>query len=327
MLAAALPLALVAGAFVSNTAEAKRSPDCDRQCLAGIADQYFAALTARDPSKVPAAPGIKYTETGKFKKLGEGIWKTVTGAPTYRLSLYDPGTGGIGVHAVVPEGAKLTLMAVRMKVENRKLTEVESILIPEDASTVMKEPRKLTSVSQNFKRKIPFAERDSRYALMAAADGYFRAFETEGTPEYVKAPLLFETLRYENGMQTTNAAVGNFPPSSATQQFDGGAFKGAVVADRRYPVVDREVGAVMSLVRFGEGDAPLSKMNADGPLVGSTFMSEIFAVSQGKIVEVQAMWIPPLEQLATPFPVDSVPVSDDDYRKERTLPPAPAAPR
>ena len=104
---------------------------------------------------------------------------------------------------------------------------------------------------------------------------------------------------------------------TAAEQFDKAMFKGATIYDRRYLVVDSVVGAAMALVRFGTGNInapPPEDIPAPAPLpegmegmptptgpMGDPFVSEIFAISQGKIVEIQAFWIPPKEQLPTPF--------------------------
>ncbi len=74
-------------------------------------------------------------------------------------------------------------------------------------------------------------------------------FETNGTPEY----------RRENGILYTSTKIGNSMLSTARSGFDAGRFKGMQVRDLRYPVVDAETGAVMSLVRFGDPMGPLSK--------------------------------------------------------------------
>src|SRR6185369_8022820 len=100
-----------------------------------------------------------------------------------------------------------------------------------------------------------------------------------------------------------------FPPRA--QGFDAGRFKGMQVRDRRYPVVDSETGAVMSLVRFGDPMGPLSKASlpfdrqgkpqqAPDVMVGAAFVSEIFAVSQGKIAEISAYWISSEGNVKTP---------------------------
>lgn len=290
--------------------------DCNRACLKQISDQYFEAMAQHNPSSLPLSPGVKYTETGRVLKLGEGIWKKA-GRPTYRLELFDPETGGIAVHAVVPDGDVPTIVALRLKVQHRLITEAEAILVPKrniDPTHMMdlwSSPEKLVGPSPHFTRKIRPAERNSRYELIAAADAYFRAFETEGTPDYIRAPLLPDTQRFENGEQTTNVTFGTMlPPTTAAEQFDSAIFKGAEIDDRRYLVVDTEVGAVQALVRFGDPSKPPARVGDSTEPLGAPFVSEIFAITQGKIVEIQAVFTFPKESIPTPWPVGMLPVRD-----------------
>jgi hypothetical protein len=51
---------------------------CDKTCLSGLADAYFAAL---DPAKA-MAPGAKLTENAQVVKVGDGLWKSASEAPT-----------------------------------------------------------------------------------------------------------------------------------------------------------------------------------------------------------------------------------------------------
>ena len=318
LLAALLPAGLLQAAAPSTP---PTRFGCDRACLARHADAYFAALAAHDPARLPLAPNVKYTETGIVKKPGEGVWKTAEGLPRFRLNLYDPETGGIGVHAVLKERGLEMLMSLRLRVEAGQITEVEALLIPGDSKIVGYQQEDLTQPSRLWSRSIPVPERNSRFELLAAADAYFRGFETNGTPEYIAAPLLPEADRRENGILYTNTKIGKSMLSTARSGFDAGRFKGMQVRDRRYPVVDSETGAVMSLVRFGDPMGPLSKASLPldrngkeqkGPdiMVGASFVSEIFAVSQGKIAEIHAYWIPSEGHVPTPWAVGSVPARD-----------------
>jgi hypothetical protein len=272
--------------------------NCDRECLKGVADLYFKALAAHDPSILPLASDAKYTETDSVVKIGEGLWHTVSGAPTYRLEIDDPQTGGIGLDAVVPDNGVPTILATRLKVENHKVTEIESVLVHKGEKAVFQAPERLTQPSVHFTRTIPAAERNSRYELMAAADAYFRAFQTEGTPDYIRAPLIPETLRVENGMQATNVATSNHAAIDAASQFDQAIFKDTEIYDRRYPVVDVEHGVVLGLVRFHRPGPSRAGLVAER---GDAVVAEFFAVEQGKIVEIQATWIQPPTQVVTPW--------------------------
>ena len=82
----------------SGTAFAQTGQTCDRACLLGIADAYFAALTAHDPGKAPMAPNATFTEQTQVLKVGEGLWKTTTEGPTaFKIPVPDPVSGQIGV--------------------------------------------------------------------------------------------------------------------------------------------------------------------------------------------------------------------------------------
>jgi hypothetical protein len=299
-------LALTAGAGPARATDAADAAkyNCDRACLKGIADLYFQALAQHNPALLPLAPNAKYTETGAVVKIGDGLWRTA-GPVGYRLEIYDPESGGIGLDAVIPDGDVPTIVATRLKVENRQVTEIESILVHKGDKAVFSAPEKLVQPSIHFTRKLRPAEQNSRLELMAAADAYFRAFQTQGTPDYIRAPLMPDTLRVENGLQATNVVTPNHGAIDAAQQFDDALFKGTTIYDRRYPVVDTQAGVVMAMVRFHHDPAvappAVGLPPAPGPARGDAVICEIFAVNQGKIVEIQATWIPPEKQMVTPW--------------------------
>jgi hypothetical protein len=170
------------------------------------------------------------------------------------------------------------------------------------------EPDQVAPVSRYWTRSLRPSERNNRFELIAAAEAYWRANETQGTPDYVRAPLLPDTVRYENGRQLTLTAGG--PPGSYTamEQMDRGILQHFVIADRRYPVVDEETGCVLCLARLGD-----PTLNPPGPWLDgvppspAAFVSEMFAVVQGKIVEIDAIFTGTKEQLPTPWPVGFVP--------------------
>ncbi len=300
-IAVAAPCAILAAgitpAHATDAADAAKY-NCDRACLQQISDLYFEALAQHNPSMAPFAPNVRYSETGQVLKIGEGIWQHA-GAPTYRLEIFDPQTGGIGIDAVIPDGGVPTIVGLRLKIENHLITEVESIVVRGDDPAVFHAPERLVEVPRFFTRQIRPAEQNSRYELKAAADAYFRAFQTEGTPDYIRAPLLPSTLRFENGEQATNVDLKVHKATTAAEQFDNAMFKGTKIYDRRYPVVDTETGTVMALVRFHSNAAAPPPGSA--PARGDAFVCEIFAVEQGKIMQIQATWIQPKEQLPTPF--------------------------
>ena len=88
--ALAVVFALAAAAIMllpgSATAQDVR---CDRACLESLADLYVTAVAAHDPSRLPLAATVKFTENGQRLQLGDGLWNTATGAGGYALHIAD----------------------------------------------------------------------------------------------------------------------------------------------------------------------------------------------------------------------------------------------
>ena len=159
----------------------------------------------------------------------------------------------------------------------------------------------LQKPNPNFMTRIRPAEQDSYYDLVAAAEGYWRAFNTNGTPEYHRAEFWPNVLRLENGVRTTDVPVAGSAPMGAAEQFDLGYHAGRNVWDLRYPVVDEEYGVVMSVARFGmkTGAKPQRPAQAAERLV-----AEFFAVRKGIISDIQAVMVNRDEKLPSAWPPD-----------------------
>jgi hypothetical protein len=274
---------IAAGCLAASTANAQIG--CNRACLTGYIDSYFNALTANDTSSVPLAPDVKITHNGKAMGLGETFWDNADSA-IYRWDIVNERLGDTGTEAVIQnaDGTK-TMLMVRLKVINGAITEVETIKANEGDADRLWGPDQLTAVSPALQLSIPEAEQDSHYRLIAAAESYWRAFQTNGTPDYHRADLLPDSTRWENGFQTTGLVRDGTYVTTASG-FDQGRFIGRNLWDRRYPVVDTERGIVLSIVRFGLKDGMESQSVAT---TNSRLVGEFFAVKSGMIQEIHAV--------------------------------------
>ena len=280
-----LTLTCAALLLAVSWAPAAAQAPCNRACLTAFVDTYFKALAANDPAAVPLAPNAKVTSNGKVVRLADAFWVSAD-RTVYRWDIVNERLGDTGTEAVVlnADGSK-TMYMLRLKVTDGRITELEAIKANEGDADRLWGPDTLKEVSPNLKLTIREAEQDSYYALIAAAEGYWRAFQTNGTPEYHPAPLLPDTLRFENGLQTTGM-VRNGAYVSAQEGFDRGRFLGRNLWDRRYPVVDTERGIVLSIVRFGLKDGAKSQSVATS---NDRLVGEFFAVKNGRIQEVHAV--------------------------------------
>jgi hypothetical protein len=280
-----LTAGLVAALTIATAAVTTAKTECNRACLTGFADTFLKALAANTPNAVPLAPNAKVTINGRAVPLAQAFWDGAD-RTVYRFDIVNPRLGDSATEAVVlnADGSK-TMYMVRLKVLDGKITEVETIKANKGEADRLWDPDTLKEVSPALQLTMREADQDSYYGLIAAAESYWRAFQTNGTEDYHPAWLMPDVKRFENGTQTTGL-VRNGVYASAQAGFDQGRFKGRNLWDRRYPVVDEERGIVLSIVRFGLKDGMKSESVAT---TNDRLVGEFFAVKSGKIQEVHAV--------------------------------------
>src|SRR5579863_10334568 len=108
---------LLAGALSAHAAA-----PCDRACLEGFVDHYLDAVLAHNPSLVPLAPGVRFTEDGQRLAIGDGLWRTMHAKGHYRLFVADPQAGQVAFFGTIqeenrdPAKGTAVLMALRLRV-------------------------------------------------------------------------------------------------------------------------------------------------------------------------------------------------------------------
>jgi hypothetical protein len=285
---------------------------CDRTCMTGIVDRYLAALVRDDPAGLPLNRDVKFTEnTARLKVGSEGLWVAASGLPTgFRIYVVDVGAGQVGFYGVMKERDKPLIIALRMKVVNGQITEIEHVLarnLRADAVANLARPR------PEFVAQLPQANRLPRQQMVNIADSYFEAIEHANGK---LAPFADDCVRRENGGQTThNAHPVPWPvPLGSKQADDAMAYIGTLscsdqldthVMDfitrlwpRRHEIVDEELGIVFSFPLFNHrgGSGTVKIYNVPGvdslPLGGSSSSmqaGELFKIDRGRIVAVEAM--------------------------------------
>jgi hypothetical protein len=278
---------------------------CDRACLTGFVDSYFKALLAHDGGALPQAAQARITENGAEKNLAGTFWNSAAEI-VYRFDIVNIHRGDTGTEAVVrnADGSK-TMYMLRLKVQNGAITEIETIKANKGEADRLWDPDHLKEVSPAFKLTIREPARDSYYDLIAAADSYWRAFQTNGTPAYHRARLLPDSVRIENGVQTTGLMRDGVFNDTA-RGFDEARFIGRNIWDRRYPVVDEERGVVLSIVRFGLKSGAKSQSIATS---NDRLVAEFFAIKNGFIQEIQAVLFNLPDAKPTGWPADYSPGS------------------
>src|ERR1700685_2635789 len=126
---AVLTAALLA-AYLIPRAGASTGPiplNCNRACLEGLIDQYWAAVVAHDPKRLPLSGDVKYTENDQVMDIGDGFWKTAEGRGNYTHIFADPEFGQVVFMGTMREAGAPLLVSLRLRVELGRITEIEGI--------------------------------------------------------------------------------------------------------------------------------------------------------------------------------------------------------
>jgi hypothetical protein len=280
---------------------------CERTCLQALVDQYLAALVAHDPGRLPLAVNVRFTENGQELRLGDGLWGTASGPGKYKLYVADPEDGQAGFYGTVMENGTPVLLALRLRVTYGLISEVETLVARgagggpfTPAGKAMEEHGK---PRPQFLRTVPAAERLSHEDLVKVANSYFTGLG--GNTGYNTAPFAPTCLRWENGAQTNSnptlrpqgAGGVNIVAMSCEEQQKSGYFSFVTsIRNRRFPVVDRERGLVLSFGFFEHAGRIREIKLTTGQTVPSPVLapltleiSELFQIDKGKIDQVEAV--------------------------------------
>lgn len=236
--------------------------NCTRDSLKAIIGSYFSAVEAHNSTLLRTAPNVRFTENGKEVQLGDGFFQS-GGKLLFQRNLIDTERCGTLTEAVVDETVNGTtapvLMAVRLRVDSGKLSEIETI-ITRKGELFFKPEGVIDTKDQDWESILPPDQRSTREHMNDAANKYFDMFVQAPT---VNAPFATPCNRWEGGFQTT-AKTGNCSP------------KGLVLTHthRRFPVTDVEAGITAAFVNF----------NKSLPDV------HMFKFKDGKIVWIQAVF-------------------------------------
>ena len=199
----------------------------------------------------------RYTENAQDLKFGDGLWGTLTGWGSYKLYVDDPENGEVGFVGETFEAGMSGLLCTRLRVVNRKITEIEALITRKETAAGFTRPDGLSDPKvapelAGFFEDVPEAERESRKDLITQTDLYFDGIEKSSGSIVPFAP---DVIRVENGTQTCPSTFGslskNGQPVGCAAGLDSHIFEYIYpIRPRIYSVVDRQRGIVMGSFMF-----------------------------------------------------------------------------
>jgi hypothetical protein len=247
--------------------------DCDRECLRGFVTQYLAALVAHNPGALPVAGNVRFTEDSVTMPLGEGFWKIASRPHGYRLDILDVSAGIAASQVVMEAGDSPMLLTLRLKVADRKITEIETMVTHNQKEGALFKPdgiqRKAMPVAPDASL-LPSREE----AILLA--GFYPAGLKVGSFVSVNAPFAPDAYRVENGVISagpgcSRAGCENIKTQTIMKHPD---------ITHRVVAVDEQLGIVLLRMNFGN-------TGSYGP-GNALIVWEAFKVYGGQIHAVEA---------------------------------------
>jgi hypothetical protein len=242
---------------------------CDRACLTELNTAYLDSLVARDPSRLATSAGVRFTENGQVLPLGEGLWRAARTLGSYRQDFAEVAAGQTAGFAALEDDAGPVLIAFRLKVVERKVSEIETTLCRTGQASFFV-PQNLSARDPLYDMELEPALRLPRDKMIEIVDAYFQGLESGDGSKIAFAPGV---MRNENGMITaTETSISNLANFSYIEQID-----------RRYVLVDEERGNVLPWVLF---QIPMGRTGAR-----TLHLAELFKVSSGRITQILAIMV------------------------------------
>jgi hypothetical protein len=271
--------------------------DCGHDCLIGFARRYMDALVHHDPSRVPFAKTVEFTENDVVIPIGSGLWGSISAASPDALLAADPDTGNVAWLGSVEEHGAPAYYAMRLEVRAGRITEVETVV---DRKTELPapfgDPGKVVH-DPSFAEVLPPSLRRERERLRDVANGYFSTVErNDGDLLTLFDP---DCERTENGISTTRGRYGSAALAQGCEaQFKLGLFRiNKRVRERRYPLIDVERGVVVATGFFDHDNSFDHYVTTDGKeqrtllkWPNSLSLMEAFKIRGGKIYRVEAIF-------------------------------------
>ena len=265
-------------AALAGLASTSQAATCTRASLTSVVDNYFKVVETHNMSKLKTAKNLRITENGQDIQPGEGLMKS-GGKTLLRRDVIDTERCAAVSEAVTEEtiDGALTqaVMAVRLKVEDKKVSEIETLVTREKEQKTFYNPKALLATSdQDWKTPLPAAARKSRAYMNDVANKHFSAFTKDKVED---GPYAEVCHRWEGGLQTTLKT-----PKCSPQGM--GLFINHT--HRRFPVADLELGITAGFMNFGGAlpDVHIFKFNEKGEVY------LINAVFGGRLQGDHAVW-------------------------------------
>jgi hypothetical protein len=257
-----------------------------KKCSAAV----IAVIEEKFDSKTVGQGGMRGSGGGGMGGPGGGPGSKAKSAPKS-----GPGGGSGGLAAMMGQPKEMPaegtirpiLFAVRLKVENDKVTEIETIVAREN-EFMFNPDSVLATKDQDWETILPPEKRTPRKVLADAANNYFALFAEGST---VSVPFAEVCDRWENGFLTTGE---DHDCSPVTFRKRIGA---SINHGPRRVLVDTERGLSIAFMAFGGG----ATASAENPTGSGLVDCHMFRMRDGKVDLIHSIVGPRAQSMGWPL--------------------------
>src|SRR3989442_3265993 len=160
--------------FFAAASDGLAQATCTRSDLQSAVDAYLAAQRSGNPASLSWAASAKYIENTTETQFDKGILKSPLKIDFSR-SLLDTEICETFTEVIVMDKSHPYVLGVRIKIANRKISELETLVTDADDWLFNADNYLKYSPAEDW-GLIPVTARDSRATLIAAANAYFAVF-------------------------------------------------------------------------------------------------------------------------------------------------------
>ena len=188
--------------------------------------------------------------------------------------------GVAAVHAVLEENGAPILFTARLKVVDRRITEVESIVVKNREEGALWAPENLKEPTAMMRYMPTASERMPRAQMIELANRYPAGLKI-GSFEKSDVPFAPKAYRFENGVLMAGPGCTFQPPSCENMRSQ--RIPTLAGLTQRLIAVDEEMGVVLLWMNFGPNSLP-------GPGGRSLVTFEAFKVYGGQVHAAEAIF-------------------------------------
>jgi hypothetical protein len=269
--------------LVCGTAQAASktapAPGCDRECLRGLLTASLYSLLKHDRSALPLGDTVRVTEDAVEKPLAKvSLVRSVTRLRGYRQDFLDERGGMATTASVVEESGAPTLLVIRLKVVEQKITEMELVATRSRADGLIFNIDGLAAPSEVMNYAPRPEQLPTREEAINAALHYPAGLNAAKTFADVQAPFAANAYRFENGQIMAGPDCKFAPGCQNISTQSLAIFNRLGKVTTRIVGVDERMGIVLLRLNWGVREPTGDQLTA----------FEAFKVYDGQIHAVEA---------------------------------------